>query len=163
METVSMSDREFNIISSNFERLKYGVSNKEIKDLHLRDFTKRVQRYENKQKVSLYALKPEVIEYVKDKGECTAILPVTPDYSSKLQLDVPCSIVPLSTSSTLIEECSTSYDTSKSGKLAKDICDSILFGRCELGNVFERVLLIRKYFDRLSTDGLTAKEIGEIG
>lgn len=167
-----MNSEQLTWVKEHFDEISYGIPIDEIKRLRLRPFVRRIQRRVDGKQISLYCLTNNYIEEIKttlakDRNEeIEAIVPLpkidepeslTNDYLACLPSTDFLNITesPLSSSSII----DSSSENSTKSRLAINVQESIVHGECDLNNLTDRVLLIRKYFKRLCDGGLTLDEI----
>ena len=68
MDTKFPNEEQLKVILDNYDKLKAGLPNNDVKKLKVRDFTRRVRPYVDGERINLYALKPEIIDYIEKKN-----------------------------------------------------------------------------------------------
>lgn len=148
-----MNEEQLNVAIEKFTILQSGLSNKEIKALGLRPFCYRIQRRVKgtKKVASLYTLTPEWTEYVKREIAKNEHATGIQDFLQELS-------IPNSYSS-LISTSSIEPIGKKKNSISDEIYDAIVYGNCHLVNIFDRVMLLQSYFDKLCNDGMSSISI----
>lgn len=152
-----MNDVQLKNAIEHFDAIEYGIPNAQIRDLGLRPFVKRVQRYVNKKQISLYNWKPEWLSYIREQKNEHELIEDIPEILKELS-SRNITVSPISTSS-LVSDETKRIEEPYLDKYAKEIFESLTQGPCHLRSIFDRVLLLRCFYKRLISGGMTSSEI----
>lgn len=150
MEEV-MNDEQLKLAISRFEDLKHGLTNEEVKDLGLRPFCQRIQRRVRgtKRVLSLYALTPEWEAYVQRQ--------IIPERTSEIHDLLQEFSIPNSCSSLMSEN--RIEPIGRKATLSDKVYESVAYGDCRLESIFDRVMLLQCYYEKLCNEGMPSISI----
>lgn len=145
-----MNDEQLKIAISRFDDLKHGLTNEEVKDLGLRPFCQRIQRRVRgtKRVLSLYALTPEWELYVQRQ--------IIPERTSEIHDLLQEFSIPNSCSSLMSENRMEPVVGKRKNKLSDEIYEAVVHGDCRLESIFDRVMLLQCYYEKLCNEGMSS-------